>query len=227
MRDTMLRLSHSPWRRVTRSLLPLALACAALLQARPAQAQRIRMATLVPEGSSWHNILKKMAADWKTLSKGRVKLIIYPGGVRGDDTDVVTKMRAEVLDAGVLTAVGVAKIDPSVYALGVPMMYSSYDEVYHVLEEMKPRLEANLAQAKTPFVVLNWADGGWNHFFAKKAVATPKDLKKLKLFRWAGVVTGFFVKKWFQPPSAQLSTTKGVSAREIFASRPGFILSRT
>jgi len=117
---------------------------------------------------------------------GRVKVIIYPGGTHGDDPDVVRKIRLKSLDAGVLTAVGVAEIDPSVYALGVPMMYSSYEEVYHVLEKMRPGLEARLARAKTPFVVLNWADGGWSRFFTKKPVATPDDLRKLKLFTWAG-----------------------------------------
>jgi TRAP-type C4-dicarboxylate transport system substrate-binding protein len=118
------------------------------------------------------------------LSGGRVVVTIYPGGVAGDDQDVVRKMRLGTLNAGVLTEVGVAEIDRSVYALGIPMMYSSYDEVYTVLEKMRPKLEASLL-AKG-FVVLNWADGGWVHFFSKKPVATPDDLKSTKLFSWAG-----------------------------------------
>ena len=36
------------------------------------------------------------------------------------------------------------------------------------------------------FVVLNWIDAGWVHFFTQKPVATPDDLKALKLFSWAG-----------------------------------------
>jgi TRAP-type C4-dicarboxylate transport system substrate-binding protein len=71
-----------------------------------------------------------------------------------------------------------------VYALGVPMMFSSYDEVYGVLDRLRPKLEASL-EAKG-FVVLNWADGGWVHFFSKKPVARPDDLRALKLFTWAG-----------------------------------------
>ena len=66
---------------------------------------------------------------------------LYAGGVAGDDPDVVRKMRLGTLNAGVLTSVGVAEIDKSVYALGVPMMYDSYEEVYYVLEKMRPRLE--------------------------------------------------------------------------------------
>src|SRR5213078_2878118 len=91
--------------------------------------------------------------------------------VAGDDPDVVRKMRLGTLNAGVLTSVGVAEIDKSVYALGVPMMYESYDELYYVLEKMRPRLESSL-EGKG-FVVLNWADGGWVHFFAQKRLATP------------------------------------------------------
>jgi TRAP-type C4-dicarboxylate transport system substrate-binding protein len=109
---------------------------------------------------------------------------LYPGGVAGDDPDVVRKMRLGTLQAGVLTSVGVAEVDKSVYALGVPLMYSSYEEVYFVLEKMKPRLEASLAEKG--FVVLNWADGGWVHFFTQQPVAAPEDLRKLKLFSWAG-----------------------------------------
>ncbi len=157
-----------------------------LLLAAPAGAQQVlvKMATLVPDGSSWHLILKQTADQWNKSSGGRVTVRLFAGGVAGDDPDVVRKMRLGTLQAGVLTSVGVAQIDKSVYALGVPLMYRDYDEVYHVLERMRPRLEASL-EAKG-FVVLNWVDGGWVHFFAQKPVATPDDLRALKLFTWAG-----------------------------------------
>jgi TRAP-type transport system periplasmic protein len=144
----------------------------------------VKMATLVPDGSSWHQVLKEVADKWKTLSGGRVVVRLYPGGVAGDDPDVVRKMRLGTLNAGVLTSVGVAEIDKSVYALGIPMMYASYEEVYYVLEKMRPRLEAGL-EAKG-FVVLNWADGGWVRFFSQRPVAVPDDLRGQKLFSWAG-----------------------------------------
>lgn len=168
----------------THVVLALAGLLAAAAPAPVAQAQLVKLATLVPDGSSWHQILKETAAEWRTLSGGKVTLRIYAGGVAGDDPDVVRKMRLGTLNAGVLTAVGVAEIEKSVYALGVPMMYDSYDELYWVLEKMRPRLEASM-EAKG-FVVLNWADAGWVHFFTLEPVRTPDDLKRLKLFTWAG-----------------------------------------
>lgn len=181
----------------------------ASVPARAQAPQIVRMATLVPDGSSWHQILKETADKWKTSSGGRVTVRLFPGGVAGDDPDVVRKMRLGTLNAAVLTSVGVAEIDKSVYALGVPLMYDSYEEVYHVLEKMRPRLEAGL-EAKG-FVVLNWADGGWVRFFAQSPVAVPDDLRAQKLFSWAGDAEA--VEIWrsagFNPvplPSTELTT---------------------
>lgn len=143
----------------------------------------IKMATLVPKDSSWYRILLECADQWNKLSGGKVRVIIYAGGTQGDDPDIVRKMNLKIIDAALLTSVGLAEIDKSVYALSVPMMYNGYDEVYSVLEKMRPHLEA-MMEAKG-FVVLNWADAGWLHFFAKKPVASPEDLKKLALFQWA------------------------------------------
>jgi TRAP-type C4-dicarboxylate transport system substrate-binding protein len=192
----------------------------------PARAQApliVRMATLVPDGSSWHQILKETADQWKQASGGRVIVRLFPGGVAGDDPDVVRKMRLGTLNAGVLTSVGVAEIDKSVYALGIPLMFDSYDEVYWVHEKMRAKLEATL-DAKG-FVVLNWADGGWVHFFTKKPVSVPDDLRKLKLFSWAGDAEA--VEVWrsagFNPvplPATEIATALQTGLVEALGSPP-------
>jgi TRAP-type C4-dicarboxylate transport system substrate-binding protein len=191
-----------------RTALPL-LAVLGLAGSAGAQPVIVKMATLVPDGSSWHQILKETAEKWKTISGGRVIVKLYAGGVAGDDPDVVRKMRLGTLNAGVLTSVGVAEVDRSVYALGIPMLYDSYEEVYGVLEKMRPRLEQAL-EAKG-FVVLTWADGGWVHFFTQKPVAVPDDLRSLKLFTWAGDSDSVEVWKsiGFKPvplPSTEIAT---------------------
>jgi TRAP-type C4-dicarboxylate transport system substrate-binding protein len=154
------------------------------LASQPAHAQiSIKMATMVPRDSSWYRILRECAEQWNKISGGKVNVTIY-AGTQGDDPDIVRKMNLKILDAAVLTSLGLSEIDKSVYALSVPMMYSDYDEVCSVLEKMRPHLESNM-EAKG-FIALNWADAGWLHFFAKKPVASPDDLKKLALFQWAG-----------------------------------------
>ena len=216
-------------RRARRLLLVAAVAAAAVAAAWPppeAEAQApivVRIATLVPDGSSWHQILKETADKWKQLSGGRVVVRLFPGGVAGDDPDVVRKMRLGTLNGGVLTSVGIAELDKSVYALGIPLMYESYDEVYWVHAKMRPKLEATL-EAKG-FVVLNWADGGWVHFFTQRPVAVPDDLRNLKLFSWAGDAEQ--VEVWrsvgFNPvplPATEIATALQTGLVEALGSPP-------
>jgi TRAP-type C4-dicarboxylate transport system substrate-binding protein len=174
-----------------------------------AQGVVIKMATLLPQGSVWHTALQEMGNRWQQATAGRVTLRIYPGGVAGDDGDVVRKMRLKTLDAGLLTAAGLGDIDRSIFALELPMGYESYDELDFVLEKMQSTLEK--LYADKGFVVLGWADAGWVRFFSKAPVRTPDDLKALKLFTWAGDDPA--VELWksagFNPvplPSTEIST---------------------
>jgi TRAP-type C4-dicarboxylate transport system substrate-binding protein len=178
--------------------------------ALPARAQVVvKMATLVPDGSKYHLVLKEMLEKWKTATQGRVTARLYPGSVAGDDQDVVRKMRLGSLNAGLLTSSGVQAIDPSVMALQVPMLYSSYEEIDHVISVFGPKIEASMASKG--FVVLAWADGGWVRFFTKTPVRTPDDLKPLKLFAWGNDTDALEIWKGagFNPvplPSTEIST---------------------
>jgi TRAP-type transport system periplasmic protein len=144
----------------------------------------VKMATLVPAGSSWNRSLQEMGQKWQQVSGGKVVLKLYAGGVAGDDADVVRKIRLGTLNAGLLATTGLADIERSVLALQIPTLYADYDEVDWVLEKMTPGLDAQFA-AKG-FVVLAWVDGGWAHFFTKTPARTPEELKTAKLFTWAG-----------------------------------------
>lgn len=162
------------------ALLALALPAAAA----PGPEIIIKMGTSAPEGSSWHQIFKEMGEGWKQAPAGGVTLRIYPGGVLGDEPDLVRKMRVGQIQAAALTAVGLSDIDDSVAALQIPMMFRSYEELDFVRERLRPMLEKRLLEKD--FVVLNWGDAGWVMFFGKEAFATPDELKRMKLFVWAG-----------------------------------------
>ncbi len=144
----------------------------------------VKMATLVPAGSSWNRSLQEMGQKWQQISGGKVVFKLYAGGVAGDDADVVRKMRLGTLNAGLLATTGLAAIDRSVLALQIPMLYADYDEADWVMAKMTPGLDAQF-EAKG-FVVLAWIDGGWAHFFTKTPARTPKDMRSAKLFTWAG-----------------------------------------
>ncbi len=162
------------------------LALLAAAPAVPAHAAQtvVKMATLAPEGSSWYRVLQEMGEEWKKASGGAVALRIYPGGVAGDEDAMLRKIRVGQIQAAAITGIGLSYLDRSFYALHIPMMYASDEEFDYVRDRYGPHLEKVL-EAKG-FVLLNWGDAGWVHFFSKTPVVTPAEAKALKLFMWAG-----------------------------------------
>ena len=144
----------------------------------------VKMATLAPEGSSWYRVLQEMGEEWKKASGGTVSLRIYPGGVAGDEDAMIRKMRVGQIQAAAITGIGLAYLERSFYALHIPMMYASDEEFDFVRDRYAPVLERKLEEKG--FVVLNWGDAGWVHFFSKTPVTTPAEAKALKLFMWSG-----------------------------------------
>jgi TRAP-type C4-dicarboxylate transport system substrate-binding protein len=162
----------------------VALAAAFTPAAALAQSSVIKLATLVPEGSVWDKALREMGAQWASGTQGRVALRIYPGGVAGDEPDVVRKMRLGQLQASAVTTAGLASIDPAFHIFNIPMFFESYPELYATLDVLEPVLKKRLEDKG--FVLLMWGHGGWVYFFTKDPVADPVALRRTKLFVWAG-----------------------------------------
>jgi TRAP-type C4-dicarboxylate transport system substrate-binding protein len=175
-------MSCSSSRRASAVLL-LAAALSAPAIAMSAQTV-VKMATLAPEGSSWYRVLQEMGEEWRKASDGAVTLHIYPGGVAGDEDAMIRKMRIGQIQAAAITGIGLAYLEPSFYALHIPMMYGSDEEFDYVRDRYAPVLERKLEEKG--FVVLNWGDAGWVRFFSKSPVTTPAEAKALKLFQWSG-----------------------------------------
>ncbi len=170
----------------------------------------VKLGTIAPEGSVWYRMLQRIGQEWASITEGQVKVRIYPGGVLGDEPDLVRKVNIGQLQAVGLSGGGMYVVDPSVMALQIPLMIQSYEELDFMLERLGPKLE-NI-YARKGFIVLNWTDGGWVHFFTKRPVHTPDDLRKVKLFQWAGdrETMELFKAGGFQP--VPLQATDMVSA---------------
>jgi TRAP-type C4-dicarboxylate transport system substrate-binding protein len=166
--------------------MPKALLALSLLIASGASAQtvKIKLGTLAPQGSTWHQLLIEMGQKWKEASGGKVELHIYAGGTQGNEGEMIRKIDIGQLHAASVTAVGLHEITPEPQVEDVPMMIDSYEEYDYVHAKVKDELEAALA--KKNFVVINWGEVGFVHFFSTEAYRSPGDFAKGKLFTWNG-----------------------------------------
>ena len=161
--------------RITIIMILLALS-ALSLSAKPLE---IKIGSPAPKGSPWDDALKKIAAEWKDISGGQVTVTIYPGGIAGNESDMLRKMRTNNLQAGVFTSLGVNQIYQDTLALSIPFLIQSDKEFDRVLEKVGPGLEADIE--KSGFKVVAWTNVGWLHFFGKRPIITPDDLKRQKM----------------------------------------------
>lgn len=168
-------------------LVRILLLAAAMLafQVEAAEAIKIRLGALAPRGTAWHRALLAIGEQWRAAEGNRAEFIVYPGGSQGGEADMVRRMRVGQLNAAMLTVVGLTEIDASVAALQkMPLVFRSWDELDHVRDKLRPRLEQRfLAKG---FVVLAWGDAGWVRFFSTRPAQRPVDYRPLKVFAWAG-----------------------------------------
>ena len=153
----------------------------------PTFSQVIKLGTVAPENSPWHEALLEIAQKWKDLSGGRVTLKIYAGGVAGDEKDMLRKIRIGQLHATALTNGTLIDIVPDIEAISFPMLARTDGELDYIIEKLGAEFEAHLA--RKGFKVLSWSTAGWVHFFTKEPVVTPDDMKKRKLFFWGSDTT--------------------------------------
>jgi len=138
--------------RFRRLVLAAAAVAAAVSSPRAAAQQgapvRIRLGTLVPQGTSYHHILQAMGERWRTATNGQVQLTVY-AGTMGSELELVRRMRLGQLQAATLTGVGIGDIDPAIGALQeIPMMFRTMEEFDYVRAQLEPELARRPGRAR-------------------------------------------------------------------------------
>ncbi len=163
-----------------------------LLIAMTASALTIKLGSLAPQNSPWDDALQKLSSEWSRISGGTVKMKIYPGGIAGDENDMLRKMKTNLLGGSALTGLGMNELYPGIIAAQLPLIYNSDEEFEYVFNKMKPTFEAELEQRGAKVII--WTQVGWIRFFSQNPVTKPEQMTKEKMFVYAG--DGNSVKVW-------------------------------
>ncbi|UCH09242.1 MAG: TRAP transporter substrate-binding protein DctP [Fidelibacterota bacterium] len=164
--------------------LPVFLAALVSLSLAPApRPVIIKFATLAPVGSPWYDLLIDMAHEWQEITNDQVQVKMYPGGVAGDEGDVVVKMRINHLQGAAMTAAGMSEINRGVWAYSLPLMIQEFNQLDWLRSQLGDEIARRFDEAG--FVVLAWADVGWTYWFSKVPIHTPDDLRKQRIFTWS------------------------------------------
>jgi len=175
-----------------------ALAILAAAATLAAQTTVIKLGTMAPDRSLWHQAIQQMGSEWRKATGGRVSLTVF-AGTMGDEPTMVRKMRLNQLQAGSVTAVGLATIDEAFNVFGIPLFFESDAELTHVIDRLTPVLKARLEDKG--FVLLGWGHAGWVRIFSKRPIETLDDLKRAKIYLTAGnePTRQWYIRNGFNP----------------------------
>ncbi len=156
---------------------------AVLLLALPARAEPVvlRLASIAPEGTSWARELKAFGRDVESETRGQVRVKLYLGGIAGDESQVIERIRRGQLD-GSAGSISCAKLAPSLRVLRVAGLFQRRDEAGNVLSHMYPILEPEFR--KSGFASIAFAVFGGDIAFTRTPVHTLEELRKLRLWIW-------------------------------------------
>jgi TRAP-type C4-dicarboxylate transport system substrate-binding protein len=209
--------------RIAASLALCLIACVT-----PASAQTvIKLGTIAPEGSIWHDALLKIRQAWKEKSGGKVELRIFAGGVLGAEEELVRKMQRQTIDAVTLSGAGLHQIDTAFNCFSLPVLFDEPGKLDYVREGIGPAIEQRLESKG--IVVLNWAVAGVAYFFSKEPVRTPDDLRRHKLWMPPGApymerLYGDFGIRGVALPATEMLTGLQTGLIEVIAVPPLFAL---
>ncbi|MEH6449159.1 MAG: TRAP transporter substrate-binding protein DctP [Oleispira sp.] len=153
-----------------------------------AMAATLKIATVVPNGSSWMNEMKAAAKEVKKKTDGRVKIKFYPGGVMGSDKTVLRKMRSGQLHGGAISAGALAHIYNGVQLYSLPFTFNNLAEVRHVRKTFDPVIADGLAD--NGFQLLGLSEGGFAYLMSNKALTKATDIQGQKVWVPEGDLIG-------------------------------------
>lgn len=148
-------------------------------------AQQVKLAVLVPEGTTWGLSLKKFAKEVETVTNNEVTFKVYYGGVAGDEPDVLRKVRIGQLHGGIFTGKTLGDIYGDVRAMEIPFtFYDNQKKASATLNKLAPHFNQGLKSKG--FVNLGFYEVGQVYVVSTKKVSNLNELKGMKIWSWEG-----------------------------------------
>jgi TRAP-type C4-dicarboxylate transport system substrate-binding protein len=144
----------------------------------------IKFATVAPEGSTWLKVMNELNNDVSQLTNGEVKFKIYPGGIQGDEKDVLRKIRLGQLHSAGFTGVGLGEILSEARIFDCPFLFRNYQEVDHITNLLYEEFSRKFEEAG--YILLGWTEVGFVYVYGNKPIISLSDLKGIKMWMWEG-----------------------------------------
>ncbi|MHB1092387.1 TRAP transporter substrate-binding protein [Thiobacillus sp.] len=159
----------------------------------------LKFATLAPQGSTWMKAFDAWGKELATKSQGRLVVKFYPGGISGDEPDMLKKIRFGQLQGAALSGHGIGEIFPPARILETPFLFHNHAEIDAVRAVIQPVIEAGFRNNQ--YVLVAWMEVGNIHFFSTRPLTSLDELAQRRIWQWQGdrFIDAFFEANGWSP----------------------------
>jgi TRAP-type C4-dicarboxylate transport system substrate-binding protein len=150
--------------------------------ATAAETQFLRVATLAPRDSDLAKTFLKLDKSLRAATGNGWGVRLYPGGVAGDESDVIRKIKIGQMDASLITSIGLSQVVRETTILTTPNVITTYGKLEAVQNAMAKEWEG--AFEKNGYKVLGWGETGQLRWFAKSPLTRPTSIKSMRPWVW-------------------------------------------
>jgi TRAP-type transport system periplasmic protein len=150
------------------------------LTAATAQTVEIKYASTAPPKTVWAMQVERFASIVTESSKGALKINAFLGGQLGNEQDTIQQVARGRIDMGGFSLTAGSLIVPELSLLSIPFLFKSAAEQDCVLDTASVLDYTEKGFASKGVHFLSWSEVGTTHFFGKKPVLTPEDIRGVK-----------------------------------------------
>jgi TRAP-type C4-dicarboxylate transport system substrate-binding protein len=163
-----------------RGLAVTVVAWASVAHADPTH--KLRLATLVPEGTTWARELHAFEREVAHASDGHLETKIFLGGIAGDEMQVADRIAREQLDGIGSGGMLCQRMIPTMRVMAVPGLFQTRAEAVHVLGALREQMAAEARS--NGYELLGTSGLGPVILFSRTPVRTLDELRALKAWVW-------------------------------------------
>lgn len=148
----------------------------------------VNIGTVVPGHMGWSKRAKEFLIPMvNDYSDGKLKAKIFWGGIKGDDEDILEKLKSGELQGGGFSGHGSIMACPEFAVLSLPFMFNNFKEVDHIRGKML--LSFDRFVEKRGFRLFLWLDQDFDQLYSTRLEMTKLDhFRRVQFICWYGPV---------------------------------------
>lgn len=148
---------------------------------RAAATKEFRLGLITPAGHSWNRAALAFGESLKKASDGRMTVTVFHSGQLGNESAMMQQLQSGALDMGWIQAAELGSRVSSVAAINAPYLVRSTTNVASLVRTPAALKLLDVLPRETGTIGLGWGITGMRVVFATKPIASPNDLKGMKL----------------------------------------------